>query len=122
MQLWRIHLKPGKGDDTQRCIVRKILGIGGPLSPKPKSKEDYIKRGSIKYKHEKDGFKKNTDAIFDGMQIDDLVWTKTRDGVHYLGRITGGWSFADNIETSTTEVVIVRPCDWQEVGMDDIHP
>jgi GNAT superfamily N-acetyltransferase len=54
------------------------------------------------------------------MAIDDLVWTRTPEGIHYLGRITGDWRF--QAEMSEADVVIIRPCDWQEVGPNDILP
>ncbi len=119
-QRWRIHLRPGRVDVTQRCVNRSIVGIGGPISPPPESKEDYLIRGRREYEAEKIAFKRNTNAIFDGMAIDDLVWTRTPEGSFYLGRITGGWRFQDDM--SETDVVIVRPCDWQEVGPDDVLP
>lgn len=123
MQLWRINLKPANAasvDPRERCITNKIVGIGWPLGNReiPKNKETYYDKAWRQYKNVKKdkGWKGAADAICHKMQIDDLVWTRTLDGVYYIGRVTSDWRYDSSEEAHESDILNIRDCDWDEVG------
>ncbi|MFT6336458.1 MAG: hypothetical protein ACJATI_003217 [Halioglobus sp.] len=123
MQLWRINLKPQNAasiDPRERCITSKIVGIGWPLENKevPIDKADYYHKGWLEYKDRKKdkGWKGAADAICHKIQIDDLVWTRTLNGVYYIGRVTSDWRYDSSDDAYEADILNVRDCDWQIVG------
>src|ERR1700676_918943 len=99
MKLWRINLKPGSHkpglDVTEFCVERKVVGIGWVVDPAPISKEDYWKRGKERYSGKgKRSWSSAANALLNRMAPGDLIWTRNRKAVYYLGKIPiddGDW-------------------------------
>lgn len=124
--LWRINLKPGSNDPTQDvtefCVKHGIVGIGWPVDPAPTSVPDYQRRAKEHYKGKgRKSWSRATNA-FSAMKSGDLIWTRNRKAVYYLGKITGDWKTNYGREFAAAEVVNVRPCDWKRVGTMDNVP
>jgi len=124
-QLWRTNIKPDsdKGlDATEFCVERGIVGVGWGIATMPISKEDYRKVASEAHKAWYSSWVRATNALLDGLQVGDLIWTRNRSAVYYLGRIKGEWEFRQGEEYTTADIANVRPCKWVKVGSMDYVP
>jgi hypothetical protein len=127
MKLWRINLKPGLSkpglDVTEFCVEREIMGIGWKVDPTPVSKADYLKRGKECYGGKgKRSWSAAANALLNRMSIGDLIWTRNRKAVYYLGQITGDWRADDSPEHTEADLVNLRSCIWVRVGTMDNVP
>lgn len=126
MNLWRINIIPAskKGfDPRQYCIDRKIAGIGWPLDDvsEPLTLEKYTTEGRAKYPQDK-GWLPAWNAISHNIKIGDLIWTRTKDGNHYLGKITSEWRYDFSSDAINHDIANVRDCEWMKVGLIDNVP
>jgi hypothetical protein len=125
MQLWRINIKPDSEqglDATEFCVDRGIVGIGWGIGTMPTTKDDYRKIASEAHKASYGSWLRATNAILDGLSVGDLIWTRNRSAVYYLGRISGEWEYRHGEEYSRADVANVRPCSWVKVGSMDHVP
>jgi hypothetical protein len=74
-----------RGVGAERALALGICGIGGRVSPTPTVLED---------------------------AIGAYVWTRDIDGLSYLGRLTGPWTYDATAEALAADLVHVRRCDW----------
>jgi len=124
VQLWRINLKPAsqKGVDAATfCIDRGIVGIGWALDPAPTTKDDYWQRGRALYKKGR-SWSAAANALLHRMKVGDLIWTRNRQGVYFLGRITDDWRHEVGPDFLAADIANVRPCIWAKVGAMDNVP
>ena len=114
-KLWRIHLKP-RTNSFDHCLHKEVVGIGWAVSPKPSRWEEYLKLGESKYGDK--GWRRATNAVVkpDGMQIDDLVWSRNMNGDYYVGRIESEWKYCDDPDSLSADIVNVRRCKLRYVG------
>jgi hypothetical protein len=135
--LWRIHLRPAtSGAETANefCFNEKIVGFGWPIKSQPgvpftsvsnylaAAEDHYVANWNLHGEPRKNkGFRKAMSALTGKgkMRINDLVWTRTRAGIYYLGRITGNWKYAVNDENIAADIVNFRDCEWVEIGGED---
>ncbi len=127
MKLWRINLKPGSQkpglDVTEFCVERKVVGIGWKVDPAPTSKADYLKRGKERYGGKgKRSWSAAANALLNRMSTGDLIWTRNRKAVYYLGKIDGDWRPDNGPEHTEADIVNLRPCVWVRVGTMDNVP
>lgn len=123
--IWRIHIKPAaeEGIDPKAyCFENSILGVGWPVEAKTRPDwETYLELASKKYLDD-GGWQSAVNAI-KKMRVDDLCWTRSRDNVYYLGRVTTpDWRYCDTPESRAADVINVRDCDWMRVGLVDAVP
>lgn len=96
MKLWRINLKPnstgGIDDATGFCVERDVVGVGWPVQTNPATKEEYFALARQRYGGKgKRGWSAAVRAVLHRMAPGDLVWTRDRRSVYYLGKIAGEW-------------------------------
>jgi len=124
--VWRLNIKTGahEGVDPRKfCIDKNILGIGWPLDTIDviPNWENYSRLAKELYKDD-NGWWPAVNALKNRMQVDDLCWTRTMDGIYYLGRISGDWEYKSEPEYKNADIVNIRKCDWFPVGAVDAVP
>lgn len=125
MQLWRINIKPDSEqglDATEFCVERSIVGIGWGIGTLPETKDEYRRIAAEAHKAGYKSWLRATNAILDGLCIGDLIWTRNRSAVYYLGRISGEWEYRHGEDYGRADVANVRPCTWVKVGSMDHVP
>ena len=127
MKIWRINIKtdaiPGVDPHTF-CIQNQILGVGWPVNQEaPLDMDTYYNLGEeMYYQNGDNGWWPAINAIQYRMEINDLCWTRDRDGNYYIGRIYGEWEYRSEPEYIEADVVNIRPCKWFETGGVDSVP
>lgn len=122
MATWRINLKPGAQSGInarQHCLTKNVVGIGWQVEYKdqPLTADFYENKAIEVYYNDGDkSWWPAWNALYHKMEIDDLIWTRDRDGVYYLGRITSAWFYDTSKEASQADIVNVRKCDWKKIG------
>lgn len=127
MKLWRINLKPGSqrpGQDvTEFCVERQIVGIGWKVETVPTSKVDYLHQGKLSYGGTgKRSWSAATNTFLNRMSIGDLIWTRNRNAVYYLGKIDSDWRYDNRPEQVEAGILNLRSCLWVRVGTMDNVP
>lgn len=135
--LYRIHLRPAtKGNVSANdfCVNKGIVGFGWPIKFQPNTVytdiEEYLNAAEEQYvvnwrghkePRENKGFRNAMSALtgHNNMRIDDLVWSRTKSGVYWLGRITGEWTYCYDKEHRAADVVNFRSCRWVEIGAEN---
>ena len=121
MRIWRLHLKTGGIDPAQFCIHHNILGVGWPVEQDaPLSWDIYWRLGEEKYGNKR--WRTALKAVGRKMSVDDLCWTRDRNGNYYIGRIEGDWEYRSTVDYRNAGVVNVRPCRWFRTGGEDSVP
>jgi len=125
--IWRLNIKTGasKGIDSRIfCINNKILGVGWPVEfDGYVDWETYYKLAMESYYNKGDkGWWPAINALKNRMKLNDLCWTRDWNGIYYLGRIVGEWSYCGDKNYREADVVNVRHCDWEKVGTIDSVP
>ena len=122
-QIWRINLKPeprANVDPQKFCIERNIMGIGWPviLGNTDPTWDNYSKLAhSLYYIEQKDrGWLPAINALKWNIAINDLCWTRTGQGIYYLGRITSDWRYESGEDYAGADIVNLRDCEWLKVG------
>lgn len=124
MQLWRINLKPDSQqgiDAAEFCISGKIVGIGWAVDPSPSTKEEYWRLGEKAYKTGR-SWSAAANAVLYRMKVGDLIWTRNRQGVYFLGRIESDWRHENAPTFVAADIANVRSCSWVKVGAMDNVP
>lgn len=123
--IWRINLKSDGKDPQNFCLTEGVVGVGWALEPKGAicDWEKYYEAGKQKYFNNKDrGWWPAVNAIRNKMQLNDLCWTRKKNGDYYLGRINGEWKYEGDGEFWENDIVNVRSCDWKKIGTIDKVP
>lgn len=124
MQLWRINLKPQSQqgiDAAEFCTSRGIVGIGWAIDFHPASKEEYLQRASQLHGTGR-GWKAASNAILFRMRRGDLIWTRNRSGVYFLGRVDDDWRYESQAEFVAADITNIRSCTWTLAGPMDSVP
>jgi hypothetical protein len=99
----------------ERALELGICGIGGRLEPAPGSLAEALvtadAQAGIRLAWRIERFAKAPIGAF--------VWTRDVDGLTYLGRITGPWTYDAAEEAAAADLVHVRRCDWIADPIDD---
>src|SRR5205823_3419243 len=61
-------------------------------------------------------------ALLNRIAEGDLIWTRNRKAVYYLGQIAGDWRPDNDPEHTEADIVNLRPCVWVRVGTMDNVP
>lgn len=104
-----------RGVGPERALERGICGIGGRLEPAPSSLAEALvtadAQAGIRLAWRIERFAKAPIGAF--------VWTRDIDGLTYLGRIVGPWTYDADEEAAAADLVHVRRCDWLEDPVDE---
>ncbi|MEN0024785.1 MAG: GAF domain-containing protein [Microbacterium sp.] len=96
------------GAGPERALTLSLCGIGGRLRPAPRSLEDALAtadaQSGIRLAWRIERFAK--------APIGSFVWTRDVDGLTYLGRLVGPWTYDTDDEADAVDLVHVRACDW----------
>lgn len=124
--LFRIHLRPAdsaalKADDF--CLEKGIVGFGWPVEGHDSfpNHEAYRAAAHAQYvagkpkKEQNGGFDRAMNALLK-MEDNDLVWTRTRDGRYYLGRVFGPWIYNVTGDHLKANICNYKQCEWIEIG------
>ena len=128
MNIWRIHLKSSGTNPDEFCLTRDIVGIGWPVQDLGKNLnwEDYVKLAEheeyFKLPKRKNAWKAAINALKQKMKTYDLVWTRDRQGIYYIGQVTGDWYYQASDENKIARMFNLRPCRWFKVGPVDFVP
>ena len=125
MQIWRINLKSDGVNPDQFCINNNFLGVGWPVDGgyANMGPDEYYDLGmNLYYKQNDKGWWPALNAIIYRMEVNDLCWTRDRNGIYYLGKISGEWEYRDGNEYRRADILNLRPCDWILVGGVDVVP
>lgn len=119
MNIWRINLKPGSinGIDPRKlCLTNGIVGVGWQInySKIPVEWELYEKEAVNLYVNNGDkSWRPALNAMRHNIKKDDLIWTRDRQGIYYIGRIKSDWYYETSEDCRHADIVNVRDCDWQ---------
>jgi hypothetical protein len=126
MNIWRLHLNTEGKNQHDFCISRGLLGIGWRVeSDGDLGMEEYNRlakeahSGNRKWSK---GGRSSVAVIQRKMKGDDLVWIRRKDGIYYIGRITGEWVYAVGQDAQGADVGSTRPVEWYRVGSEDEVP
>lgn len=125
MQLWRINIKPDSQsglDAPEFCVERQIVGVGWGINSIPATKDEYRKLAAAIHSQYLTSWRRATNAVLDGIVVGDLIWTRNRSAVYYLGRIRGEWEYRQGEEYRLADIANVRSCEWIKVGSMDNVP
>jgi hypothetical protein len=122
--LWRLHLRPAKDKNisydelVNHCVQNQIAGIGWPVDGVVNSKEDYKKLALAV-----EDYKPSPAIRFAfSASINDLVWTRNKQGVYFLGKITGNWYYDASEEAKRFDIPNQRKCEWKKIGNQENIP
>ncbi|GAB3040130.1 hypothetical protein [Spirosoma pulveris] len=96
------------------CIQNDVAGIGWPVTSKPASPSDYVDLVKKTY-----GRATAAVAFATKPQPGHLIWTRSRNGEYYLGRIDdeqGDWRYSDKPLHLDLDIPNQRGCHWIYVG------
>ncbi len=130
MTLWRIHIRPyGEGalpaNSWRVCRQQSVLGVGWKVAwpqgvePTPAR---YFELGTLSGFEENNAWRSNLEALINGVQSDDLIWTRDDMNQYYLARVTGQWQAREEPENIAADVVNVRPVEMYKVGLAEAVP
>ncbi len=125
MNVWRINLKTAGEDPRIFCLNSHIVGVGWQVDNHNSSLDwiEYKKLGEKQYKDKgSKGWWPALNGIKNRIQINDLVWTRDKQGVYYLGKITSEWRYELGNNFKKADVVNVRSCQWIKVGTVQFVP
>lgn len=128
MNLWRINLKPAAQsgmDAREYCLKNQRVGIGWQVDyeTEPLTAEEYENKAMEEYYNEGDkSWWHAWNAFYNKSEIDDLIWTRDRDGIYYIGRIKSEWYYDTSKEAKRADIVNVKDCDWKKVGTIESVP
>jgi hypothetical protein len=77
----------------ERALSRGLCGFGGPQQPSDERVARRIER-------------------FRDVDTGSFVWTRDPDGLYWLGRITGPYSYDADDAAAVAALTHVRECDW----------
>jgi len=99
----------------ERALELGVCGIGGRLEPAPESLAEALvtadAQSGIRLAWRIERFAKAPIGAF--------VWTRDIDGLTYLGRIIGPWTYDTEEEAAAADLVHVRRCDWLVDPIDE---
>ncbi|MFZ1819705.1 MAG: hypothetical protein WAU44_17370, partial [Nitrospira sp.] len=123
-QLWRIHTRPDHKreiDPTRFCIENNVVGVGWAVDASADilnwdAYEKLVKEQSPEWLVD-NSFMPAMNALIDNMNIGDLIWTRSWDGIYYLGKCTGPSRHAKDFKIQEADTGTIRACQWTEVGV-----
>ncbi|SRR5260221_937384 len=125
MDVWRINLKPGAQagiDAREHCLTNGVVGVGWQIDY-----ENGVITGEYYQTLAQEEYGDTSwwpawNALYNKMDIGDLVWTRDWDGIYYLARITSEWLYDTSENAAAADIVNVRKCDWVKVGTAEAVP
>ena len=128
-QLWRLHTRPDSEKDvdaTDFCIKNKVIGIGWPVDTESDI-TDWLQYEKLVKEQSPNWLKDNSfmpamNALIDNMEVEDIIWTRSYNGIYYLGECKGPWKYTGNPIFRKADIVNIRECIWTEVGVETAVP
>ncbi|TAE83530.1 MAG: hypothetical protein EAZ74_00680 [Alphaproteobacteria bacterium] len=121
--LWRLHIKPrpkdGKTHDDviKYCMTNNIAGIGWAVDEQPKNLDHYISLAKAKHKGSPASI-----AFAHKPKSGDHIWTRDKNGIYYLGKVTGEWNYQFTEEAHQLDIPNQIPCAWKKIGNEEHVP
>lgn len=101
---------------VERALACGLCGVGGRLPRSPADLADALDLTAQAF----DGRAAGRLRRFAEAPEGAFVWTRDRDGGHYVGRLTGGWRYDDTTAALAADLVHVRDCTWHAVGVAEV--
>jgi hypothetical protein len=124
--VFRIHLRPADSAEVKAdafCIEKGIVGFGWPIKNQTSFTDHKVYRAAAKRQYVTDlpkkeqnrGYKKAMNALLK-TEDNDLIWTRTRDGRYYVGRVYGPWQYNTSGDHLKADICNYKQCEWVEIG------
>tara|TARA_B100000315_G_scaffold239549_1_gene258438 strand:- start:2020 stop:2916 length:897 start_codon:yes stop_codon:yes gene_type:complete len=124
--IWRLNIKTASkaGVDPRRfCLDKGVLGVGWRVDEHETLDWDsYYQLANARYYPEDKGWWPAVNAVYNRMSVNDLCWTRDRDGQYYLGRIASEWRYDGSPDHVEADIINARDCEWFRVGTVDSVP
>ncbi len=100
---------------VQRALDLGVCGMGGVLPRVPRSLSEALELTDAAH---------GTRAAarlerFAAVEIGSLVWTRDTDGLYFVGRISGPWTYDAAPGAHEADLVHVRACEWRTSPVDE---
>lgn len=96
------------GVAVERALTLGVCGMGGRIDPTPTDAADAVQAAAAQH----DERLARRIARFADAPEGALVWTRDGDGLFWLGRLEGPWTYDASPEASTVDLVHLRACRW----------
>ena len=90
------------------AVERGLVGIGDALTVVPVSLGDAVLAATREHGEKAGRMLLRFAELADGT----FVWTRTADGIHRLGRVSGPWRYDDTAAACAVGIHHVRDADW----------
>ena len=125
MTVFRIHIRPygGAGDPRRSfeyCRNHGILGMGWAVEKMGRSClswDEYIAAAENEYGYSDVS---NVRYLKREVEVNDLIWTRDRDGRYYLGRVVSPWEYFANEESLQADIVNFCRCELFPLDVDEV--
>jgi hypothetical protein len=125
-QLFRIHLRPADTAEVKAdefCLSKGIVGFGWPIKGETAFADHKTYRNAARAQYVEDlpekeqngGYERAMNALLK-INDNDLIWTRTRDGRYYLGRVYGPWIYNVSGDHLKADICNYKQCEWVEIG------
>jgi hypothetical protein len=97
-------------ETIDRAMSAQLCGFGGRLTPAPRHLDEAVSAAERQHDERLARRVERFAAVADG----SFVWTRTSDGMFWVGRITGPWHYDASAAAERTDLVHVRACQWAD--------
>ena len=122
MNIWRIHLKAdaiATVDPNEFCIRVGVVGVGWPIDisgiSMPLARELYMQKAKNDYNNAIN-WRIALNAMIYRIKLDDLIWTRNKNGEYFIGRILSDWYYETKKDNIDADTMNIRKCEWYNVG------
>ena len=121
MQLWRIHIRPGRANinpvkSYAFCLRKEVIGVAwGVESDDPQTLEHYVELYDNQYADETG---KRAVRLLADMARGDLVWIRSTQGIYHLCQVDGPWQYSGSHEFREVDIVNYGRVSIAEVGVE----
>ena len=124
--LWTCSMKTKekiKGSAIRYCLEKGYVGVGYAVD-KSGRKYPKTKKEALRLCEKREDWKENkrswwytpVNNVLNELAINDFVWTRTSNGIFYLGKIEGDWEYLNSPLSFELDIHHVRKCKWIELG------
>lgn len=125
VQVWRLNLNTGARpgvDPRAFCFTGGLLGVGWPIEPSTSTWPEYEAVAKEKYRTTHRSWWPALHSLRNRMRQNDLCWSRDRNGIYHLARVTGEWEYCGAEQHRAADVVNFRRCTWLSVGHEGMVP
>ena len=114
MTIFRFHIRPKGGSENSKvsfsyCLKGNLLGAGWQIDSNISNIgwDEYEKTATKMF-----GRKNLTGIryIKNNIRSNDLIWTRSPDGIYYLGKVESEWEYYSNPEAQEADIVNIVRC------------